>query len=149
VRAGPEDIALFELNYCNSVQPISRRIMAGWGWAQCTNRTPDFLSVYGPKPRDDRSDLDTSLYVLPPHTMTPRFWDCKGFLLPVDRVLRSRWCERWGPLAVKFWGFRRFWVKSVDANMYASSWNNGLFKPGQINWPIPTISYDEIRLHIE
>jgi len=47
-------------------------------------------------------------------------------------------------LAVKFWDFRRFWVKGLNADTYASSWNNGLFEPGQVNWPIPRMQYGEI-----
>jgi len=115
VGLGTQDIALFELCDGGTTHVVLSVIATCWRWAQCTNRMAEFLLAYGPRQLDDPTTFDTSLYILPPQAKTPHSWDCEGFLLPVDKVLRSRWRIRRGPLAVKFWGFRRFWVKSVDA----------------------------------
>jgi hypothetical protein len=116
----------------------------GRGWAQCTNRTEEHLIVYGPKHETERSIFDTSPYVLPPGVTTPDSWDCEGFLLPSDRTLHRWRRSRHGPLAIKFWNFRHFCVKRLDANIYRCPWNNGIFEPSQINWAIPNFSYQDI-----
>ena len=143
MKCRPEEMLLLELDYGDLIRPPFR-ILRGRGWGQCINWTGDYLIVYGPKHESERSIFDTSPYVLPPGTTTPDGWDCDGFLLPADRVLpRWRNCKR-GPLAVKFWNFRRFWVKGVNANTYRCPWDNGIFEPSQINWAIPNLSYEEI-----
>ena len=111
---------------------------------QCTNETDEYLVVYGPKHRDEPSIFDTSPYVLPPSKTTPDAWDCEGFLVPSDRLLRRREKLKSGPLAVKFWDFRRFWVKKVANDTYRCSWDNGVFEPSQINWAIPNFPYQTI-----
>jgi hypothetical protein len=137
-----EDMLLFNLDYGDLIRPTIR-ILRGRGWGQCTNQTEDSLIVYGPKHERERSIFDTSPYVLPPGTTTPDSWDCKGFLLPSDRMLhRWRWSKH-GPLAIKFWEFLRFWVKGLGADTYSCPWNNGVFKPSQINWAIPDFSYED------
>jgi hypothetical protein len=47
-------------------------------------------------------------------------------------------------LAIKFWNYRHFWVRSPDAGTYRCPWNNGVFEPSQINWAIPNFAYQEI-----
>ena len=143
MKCRPEDMRLFDLDYGDLVRPPFR-ILRGRGWGQCTNQTDEYLIVYGPKHYSERSIFDTSPYVLPPGATTPDSWDCEGFLVPSDRMLRRlRGCRR-GPLAIKFWNYRRFWVKSLGADTYRSSWDNGVFEPSQINWAIPNFSYQDI-----
>ena len=54
-----------------------------------------------------------------------------------------------GPLAIKFWNYRRFRVRILDAQIYVSSWNNGIFEPSQINWAIPDLTYDQVKDRID
>jgi hypothetical protein len=140
----PEEMKLLRLDYGDLIRPAFR-ILPDSGWAQCTNNTEGILMVYGPKHRDEYSVFDTSPYILPPGATTPTNWDCKGFLVPSDRSLRCWWRRRQGPLAIKFWNFRRFWVRNVDAETYESSINNGVFEPSQINWAIPNLAYNQIQ----
>jgi hypothetical protein len=109
------------------------------------NLTDEYLIVYGPKHENERSIFDTSPYVLQPGVTTPDSWDCEGFLLPSDRILQ-RWGRRrlQGPLAIKFWNYRRFWVKRIDDQTYTCPWDNGVIEPSQINWAIPNFSYSGI-----
>jgi hypothetical protein len=133
---------LFDLDYGDLIRP-PYQILRGRGWGQCTNETGDYLIVYGPKHESERSVFDTSPYVLPPGTTTPDSWDCEGFLVPADRTLRQWRGSRRGPLAIKFWDYRKFWVK-VDANTYRCPWHNGVYEPSQINWAIPNFAYRDI-----
>jgi hypothetical protein len=57
---------------------------------------------------------------------------------------RGWWSRKRGPLGAKFWNFRHFSVKSLDAGVYRSSWNNGAFEPSQINWAIPNFAHQDI-----
>jgi hypothetical protein len=143
MKCRPEDMRLFCLDYGDLIRPPFR-ILHGRAWGQCTNQTEEYLIVYGPKHEQERSIFDTSPYVLPPGATTPDSWDCEGFLLPSDRMLQG-WRERKrGPLAIKFWNFRHFYVKGLDDSTYRCSWNNGVFEPSQINWVIPNFSYQDI-----
>ena len=143
MKCRPEEMNLFELDYGELIRP-PYRILRGRGWGQCTNETDEHLVVYGPKHRDEPSIFDTSPYVLPPDMTTPDSWDCEGYLVPSDRLLR-RWGKlKRGPLAVKFWNFRRFRVRKAPPNIYRSSWDNGVFEPSQINWAIPNFPYQSI-----
>jgi hypothetical protein len=144
----PEEMALFELDYGDLMRPAFE-ILTSRGWGQCTNETGEFLIVYGPKHRRESSIFDTSPYVLPHGATTPNQWDCDGFLLPSDRAIRHWRRRKRGPLAIKFWNFRRFIVSAVDSGTYGCPWNNGVFEPSQINWAIPNLSYYEIRRRID
>ena len=148
MKLRPSDMAVLQLDYGDLVRP-EYRIIADRGWGQCTNSTGEILIVYGPKHGSDRSICDTTPYVLPSDATTPDEWDCDGFFLPSDRLIRL-WRGAWrGPLAIKFWNFRRFSVHRVGTSIYKSSWNNGVFEPSQINWAIPNFSYDRIRQKLE
>lgn len=138
-----EQMVLFALDYGDLIRP-EYEILRGWGWSQCTNRTSEYLIVYGPKAETERSIFDTSPYILPPGSMTPDDWDCKGFLVPSDRCLLRRWNRIRGPLAAKFWNYRCFSVWNEDSTIYRCSWDNGIFRPSQINWAIPNLFYEQI-----
>jgi hypothetical protein len=141
-------MVVFPLEYGDLLRP-PYRILPSRGWGQCTNLTDEWLIVYGPKHVDERSIFDTSPYVLPPGRTTPDGWDCDGFFVPSDRSLRSFRASRNGPLAVKFWNFRRFCVWTAGrATTYRCPWANGIFEPSQINWAIPNLSYSEVASRI-
>jgi hypothetical protein len=144
----PEEMRLFSLDYGDLIRPPFR-ILRGRGWGQCTNRTDEHLIVYGPKHERERSIFDTSPYLLPPGVTTPDRWDCEGFLLPSDRMLQRWRGLRRGPLAVKFWNFRHFWVKKRNAYTYRCPWDNGVFEPSQINWAIPNFSFQQIVARLQ
>ena len=143
MKCRPEEMVLFELDYGDLIR-AEFHLLPSRGWGQCTNRTAEYLLVYGPKHPDERSIFDTSPYVLPPGATTPDRWDCDGFFLPSDRTLARRAGSRHGPLAIKFWNSRRFWVEHADTTTYKSSWDNGIFEPSQINWAIPDFTYAAI-----
>jgi len=143
MKCQPREMLLFDLDYGDLIRPPFR-ILRGRGWGQCMNQTGEYLIVYGPKHENERSIFDTSPYVLPPDATTPDAWDCEGFMLPSDRTLRRWRNRRRGPLAVKFWNFRHFSVKSLDAKTYFCPWDNGVYEPSQINWAIPNFSYHDI-----
>ena len=138
-----EEMVLLDLDYGDLIRPPFQ-ILPSRGWGQCTNKTSELLIVYGPKHPDERSIFDTSPYILQPEKTTPDGWDCDGFLLPAGRQLRCGRSRRSGPLAIKFWNFRRFSVFECGSETYQSSWNNGIFQPSQINWAIPNLTYQEI-----
>ena len=138
-----EEMILFPLDYGDLIRPPFR-ILRGGGWSQCSNESNDSLIVYGPKHDNERSIFDTSPYVLLPGKTTPDSWDCEGFMLPRDRVLQRWRHPKRGPLAVKFWNHRQFWVRNIDANTHRCSCDNGVFEPSQINWAIPNFSYLDI-----
>jgi len=100
MKCRPEEMLLFDLD-CGDLTRPPFRLLRGRGWGQCMNQTQEHLVVYGPKHEREHSIFDTSPYVLPPGTTTPDAWDCKGFLVPSDRMLQC-WRRR------KFWDFRRF-----------------------------------------
>ena len=138
-----EAMRLFPLDYGDLIRPPFR-ILGSRGWGQCRNQTGEVLIVYGPKHLAERSIFDTSPYVLEPGGTTPEGWDCDGFLLPSDRTLLRHFGGRTGPLAVKFWDYRRFVVRSVGPGVYRTSWDNGVFQPSEINWAIPNFTYQDI-----
>ncbi len=142
-----DQIALLQLDYGDLVRP-DYRILPSRGWGQCTNSTSEILIVYGPKHEGDRSICDTSPYVLPPGTTTPDHWDCDGFFVPSDRLIRLWRGIRRGPCAVKYWNYRRFSVRSAGPVIYRAPWNNGIFEPSQINWAIPNLSYEQVRCRL-
>jgi hypothetical protein len=148
MKLKPGDMAVLDLDYGDLVRP-DYRILNGRGWGQCTNSTGEILIVYGPKHTSDMSVCDTTPYVLPSGATTPDNWDCDGFLLPSDRLIRLWRGTRGGPLAIKFRDFRGFTVRRIGPAIYQAPWNNGVFEPSQINWAIPNLSYDLICRRLE
>ena len=143
MKLQPEEMVLFPINYGDLIRPPFR-ILPNRGWGQCTNSTRELLIVYGPKHQCERSVFDTSPYVLPPGRTTPDNWDCDGFFLPSDRKLKLLKRFESGPVAVKFWNFRRFSVRQRPDGTYECSWHNGVFEPSQINWAIPNFTYSQV-----
>jgi hypothetical protein len=143
VKLTPKAMVLLELDYGDLLRPRFT-ILTSRGWGQCTNSTDELLVVYGPKHAADTSVCDTSPYLLPPGDTTPDHWDCDGFWVPTDRAFRTWRGVMSGPLAVKFWDYRRFEVRHPEPSTYVASWHNGAFQPSQINWAIPNISYGQV-----
>ena len=114
------------------------------GWAQCRNATGEPLFVYGARDDDDPTTFDTSLYVLPTGSSTPERWDCKGILIPQGKRGRQLLSTIDGPAALKYLDFRRFTITLNNADTYRCALNNGVFRAGVINWPVPLISYRDL-----
>ncbi len=148
MKCSVEEMVLLDLDYGDLIRPTFE-ILPSRGWGQCTNRTGEYLIVYGPKHPKEPSIFDTSPYVLPDEATTPDGWDCDGFLVPRDRRVRRRRHLRGGPLAVKFWNYRHFSAWSIEAGIYGCSWDNGVFEPSQINWAIPNFSYEDIASRLK
>jgi hypothetical protein len=115
--------------------------LAQRGWAQCRNATGEPLFVYGARDDDDYSTFDTSLYLLPTGSVTPDHWDCKGILVPQGKRGRQLLSTVDGPAALKYLDFRRFTITLKTADTYRCALNNGMYRAGEINWPVPLISY--------
>lgn len=143
MKCQAEGMVVFDLDYGDLIRP-SFQLLPSRGWGQCTNLTGEYLIVFGPKHKSERSIFDTSPYVLPPGMTTPDGWDCDGFFLPADRTLQKRRGPCLGPRAVKFWNYRRFRVFKSGQDAYRSSWDNGIFEPSRINWAIPNFTYQDI-----
>ncbi len=114
------------------------------GWAQCRNATREPLFVYGARDDDDPSTFDTSLYLLPTGSATPDRWDCKGILVPQGKRGRQLLNTISGPAALKYLDFRRFTITLKTPDTYRCALNNGLFRAGEINWPVPPMSYPDL-----
>jgi hypothetical protein len=120
------------------------RVFVQRGWAQCRNATGEPLFVYGARDDDDRSTFDTSLYLLPAGSSTPQRWDCKGILIPQGKRGRQLLSTIDGPAVLKYLDFRRFTITLKDTDIYSCALNNGVFRAGDINWPVPLLSYGEL-----
>lgn len=120
------------------------RVLPQRGWAQCRNMTGEPLFVYGARDDDDHSTFDTSLYLLPASSTTPDHWDCKGILIPQGKRGRQLLSTIDGPVALKYLDFRRFTIALKTSDTYRCSLNNGVFRVGEINWPVPLISYPDL-----
>lgn len=114
------------------------------GWAQCRNATGEPIFVYGARDDDDPSTFDTSLYLLPVGSSTPERWDCKGILIPQGKRGRQLLSTIDGPAALKYLDFRRFTITLKNATTYRCALNNGVFRAGDINWPVPLMNYDDL-----
>jgi hypothetical protein len=119
-------------------------VLAQRGWAQCRNATGEPMFVYGARDDDDHSTFDTSLYLLPTGSVTPDHWDCKGILVPQGKRGRQFLRTVDGPAALKYLDFRRFTITLKTADTYGCALNNGMYRVGEINWPIPLINFADL-----
>jgi hypothetical protein len=46
-----------------------------------------------------------------------------------------------GPAALKYLDFRRFTITLKAPETYRCAFNNGVFRAGEINWPVPSMDY--------
>ena len=107
-----------------------------------TNKTGETLLVYGPKRAGETRD--NSLYQLPDERATPDGWDCDGFYVPTDRVADQALSNENGPLAVKYRDFRSPEITKSSPTHYECGLNGGIFKPGEVNWEIPSIPFSSV-----
>jgi hypothetical protein len=123
---------------------LTERVVAraALGWGQCTNLTEEMLAVYGPKVSS--SPYDNALYCLPPYTTTPQDWDCDGFYVPTDRVANQAFSRVRGPLAIKYPDFVHFRITQIHPGEYDCAFNEAAFRPREVNWPIPYLTYSEV-----
>jgi len=111
---------------------------------QLTNKTGETLLVYGPKAPGQ--PFDNTLYRLPAGQKTRAGWDCDGFFVPKDRKADQAFTIVSGPVAVKYRDYRSPVIESSGSGKYNCSLNDGVYKSGEINWPIPDISCKDISV---
>lgn len=109
---------------------------------QLTNKTGETLLVYGPKASNET--FDNTLYRLPTGRKTRAGWDCDGFYVPNDRKADQAFSTVLGPVAVKYHDYRSPVIESSGSGIYKCSFNDGVYRSGEIHWSIPNISCKEI-----
>ncbi|MBD2018894.1 hypothetical protein H6F43_01675 [Leptolyngbya sp. FACHB-36] len=114
--------------------------------AQCHNETTGMLAVYANKPKKSA----TQLYFLGAGEETDDDWDCDGFYLPAGTQVVL------GPTAAAQALTEGIAVKFVDGTQSIARTNPAgaielnvapakVFKAGEINWTIPTLSQADIN----
>ena len=114
--------------------------------AQCHNETTGTLAVYANKPKKST----TQLYFLGAGEETDDDWDCDGFYLPAGTQVVL------GPTAAAQALTEAIAVKFVDGTQSIARTNPAgaielnvaparVFKAGEINWTIPTLSQADIN----
>lgn len=107
-----------------------------------SNKTGETLLVYGPKRRGETHD--NSLYFLPTGRRTPDNWDCDGFYVPTDRIADQALSDKHGPLAIKYRDYRSPVIEMTGPAKYKCHLNEGAYSPGELNWEIPDLSYQQL-----
>lgn len=120
-----------------------RRFHPSWLYCRVHNSTEHPLFVYGPRHESEQTTLPTSLFILPAGSSTPKRWDCKGFLVPSDRTAIQGSSAIRGPVALKYCDMRRITV-TEGGNHYRCPPSNGIMPPGQIDFAIPLIPYQDL-----
>lgn len=115
--------------------------------AQCHNETGSTLAVYANKPKKS----PTQLYFLGAGKETDDDWDCDGIYLPAGAQVvlgpNAQPQELAEPIAVKFVDGTQSIVRTNPATG-ATELNIApakVFKAGEINWSIPTLSQTDIN----
>lgn len=118
--------------------------------AQCRNETGRTLGVYANKPKKS----PTQLYFLATEQITDDDWDCDGVYLPAgSQVVLSpngEVQELTEPMAVKFVDGTQSIVRTnpatgaIEFNVAPAK----VFKVGEGNWLLPTLSQAEIDLQV-
>jgi len=112
-------------------------------YCRVDNYTEEPLFVYGPRHPSEATTIPTSLFVLHSRQSTPGCWDCKGILIPSDRVASNGTSVIHGPVALKYRDMRRVVITIKDGS-YRCPGSNGVLKPGQIDFAIPATPYQEL-----
>lgn len=121
-----------------------RRLLPSIGWACCQNLADQPLLVYGERDHRDLTEFDTSIFLLKPHHCTPPGWDAKGILIPRGRSGKRFSNVIEGPVAFKYWDFRRYRIRMLDRSTYDGGWVNGMITGREANWPVPDLNYEEL-----
>ncbi|MEH2247973.1 hypothetical protein [Nostoc sp.] len=118
--------------------------------AQCRNETGKTLAVYANKPKKS----PTQLYFLGAGTITDDDWDCDGIYLPAGSQVvldpNTQPQELTQPIAVKFVDGTQSIARTnpatgvIEFNVEPAK----VFKAGESNWLLPTLSQADIDTHI-
>ena len=117
-----------------------RRFHPNWLYCRVHNASDKPLFVYGPRHPSEQTTIPTSLFILPAGASTPKRWDCKGILIPIDRTIVQSPVVIHGPVALKYRDMRRIAVTEANGQ-YDCPRSNGVMKPGQIDFAIPAMPY--------
>lgn len=120
-------------------------------WSQCQNKTGRMLAIYAHKPKKLNSSQESKLYFIEDGYTTDDDWNCDGIYLPsgVKAVVKStdtQGQELEEPVAVKIVNGTQL-LATTNPKTGAIEFNVapvGIFKTGEINWPIPNLSPAEI-----
>ncbi len=118
-------------------------------WAQCRNETGKTLAVYAHKPK--KAGVNT-LYFLGNGRTTDDDWNCDGVYLPSGAKVAglAQGQELGEPVAFKIVGGTQLVAKAdpetgtVEFNVPPAK----VFKTGEVNWAIPTLSQAEIEAQV-
>lgn len=115
--------------------------------AQCHNETGSTLAVYANKPKKS----PTQLYYLAAGQETDDDWDCDGMYLPAGTQVvlgpNAQAQQLTEPTAVKFVDGTQSIARTnpatgaIELNIAPAK----VFKAGDINWPLPTLSQADIN----
>ena len=120
-----------------------RRFHPRWLYCSVWNDSAESLFIYGPHHKSEVPCYPSSLYLLPPFRRTPRFWDCKGVLIPLGRSALFRNRTIAGPVALKYRDMRRVHV-TLAGDVYACSRPNQILAPANSDLPLPTMSLSQL-----
>lgn len=120
-----------------------RRFHPSWLYCRVHNCSDQSIFVYGPRHPSDDTKLPTSLFVLSAGTSTPKRWDCKGILIPIDRTVAQGSTVVCGPVALKYRDMRRIRV-TEGRGQYRCPLSNGILKADQIDCTVPLVPYEAL-----
>lgn len=112
-----------------------------------SNKTGEILLVYGdnPEPENTPGRTDNKLYRLLIGHKTPPNWDCDGFYIPNNRFAEQLVLPTiQGPVAIKYINIQSPSITMSNNTTYYCPGNYSVLNPGEVNWPIPNISYEEV-----
>jgi hypothetical protein len=112
-------------------------------YCRIENHAGEPFFVYGARHLSETTTIPTSLFVLHPGQSTPGCWDCKGILIPSDRIAVNGKSAIRGPVAMKYRDMRRITITITDGK-YQCPQCNGILTPGQIDFAIPAAPYQEL-----
>jgi hypothetical protein len=122
-------------------------------WGQCRNETGKTLAVYAHKPKKSNVSQESTLYYLGDGKVTDDDWNCDGVYLPSGVKVAgltsgdTQGQELGEPVALKIVSGTQLVAKTnpetgaVEFNVPAAK----VFKAGEINWSIPTLSSADIE----
>lgn len=121
----------------------TRRFHPAWLYCSVQNDSEEPIFVYGPRHKSDTVKIPTSLFLLPAKTRSPRFWDCKGVLVPMGQNALVKNQVVHGPTALKYRDLRQIHVQIKDG-VYCCPRPNGILTHDQIEFPVPDRTYEEL-----
>ena len=121
----------------------TRSFHPAWMYCSILNDSEEPIFVYGPRHESDKSKIPTSLFILPAKTRSPRFWDCKGVLVPMGQYALVLNQVVHGPVALKYRDLRRIRIQMKDG-VYDCPRPNGLLTSDQIEFPAPHLTYEQL-----